>query len=177
MSPWNPRPLPSTPIKAEPQAHVLYLCLLWPYYVVPGVVWFPGLVSNLLSLSSHQVVSDSLQPQGLQHARPPYPSPSPSVCPSSCPSNGWCHPTVSSSVTFFSFCLQSFPTSGSFPVSDSLHQVAKGLELQLVSNKASIFSKYPDGCCWRMSCSHKNHKGWSCPTLVISKLRLASSPS
>ena len=45
-----------------------------------------------------------------------YPSPSLEVCPSSCPLNWWCHPTISSSVALFSFCLQSFPASGSFPM-------------------------------------------------------------
>ena len=69
-----------------------------------------------LSLFSHQVVSDSLRPRGLQHTRLLCPSPSPRVCPSSCPLNQWCHPTISSSLTLF-FCLLSFPASGSFPVS------------------------------------------------------------
>ena len=64
-------------------------------------------------LFSCSVVSDSLWPCGLQHARPPCPSLSPGVCPSSCPLNQWCPPTISSSVTLFSFCLQSFPASGS----------------------------------------------------------------
>ena len=48
----------------------------------------------------------------------------------SCPSNSWYHPTISSSVNLFSSCLQSFPASGSFPMSQFLHQVAKVLELQ-----------------------------------------------
>ena len=69
----------------------------------------------LLLLFSHQVVSNSLWPHGLQHTRLPCPSPSPRVCPSSCPLNRWCHPTISSSVALFS-CLQSFPSSGSFPM-------------------------------------------------------------
>ena len=56
-------------------------------------------------------------PHGLQHARLPCPSPSPEVCPSSCPLTWWCHSTISSSVAPFSFCLQSFPASQSFPVS------------------------------------------------------------
>jgi len=68
-------------------------------------------------LFSHQVVSDSSWPHGLQHAGLPCPSPSPVVCPSSCPLSQWCHPTISLSVALFSFCLQSFPASGSFPVS------------------------------------------------------------
>ena len=66
---------------------------------------------------SRSVVSDSLQPHGLQHARPPCPSPTPRACSHSCPSSQWCHPTISSSVVPFSTCLQSFPTSESFPVS------------------------------------------------------------
>ena len=53
---------------------------------------------------------------GLQHARLPCTWPSPGICPSSHPLNWWCHPTISSSASLFSFCLQSFPTSGSFPV-------------------------------------------------------------
>ena len=56
-------------------------------------------------------------PHGLQHARLPCPSLSPRVCSSSRPLRQWCHPTVSSSVIPFSSCLQSFPASGSFPVS------------------------------------------------------------
>ena len=71
----------------------------------------------LLLLFSHSVVSDSLQPHGLQHARPPCPSPSPGVCSNSCPLNWWCHPTISSSVIPFSSRLQYFPASGSSPMS------------------------------------------------------------
>ena len=54
---------------------------------------------------------------GMHHARPPCPSPTPKACSNSCPSSKWCHPTISSSVVPFSSCLQSFPASGSFPVS------------------------------------------------------------
>ena len=61
-------------------------------------------------------MSDCLQAHRLQHARLPCPSPSPVVCPNSCPLSQWCHPIISSSVFPFSFCLQSFPASGSFPV-------------------------------------------------------------
>ena len=66
---------------------------------------------------SCSVVSDSLQPHGLQHSRPPCPSPTPGVYSNSCPSSQWIHPTISSSVVPFSSCLQSFPASGSFPIS------------------------------------------------------------
>ena len=59
-------------------------------------------------------MSDSLQPNGLQHARLPCPLPSPRACSNSCLLSWWCYPTISSSVIPFSSCLQSFPASGSF---------------------------------------------------------------
>ena len=62
-------------------------------------------------------VSNSLWTHGLQHARPPCPSQTPGDYSNSCPLSWWCHPTISSSVVPFSSCLQSFPASGSFPVS------------------------------------------------------------
>ena len=66
---------------------------------------------------SHSVVYDFLPPHGLQHARPPCLSPTLRAYSNSCPLSQWCHPTISSSVVTFSFCLQSFPASGSFPMS------------------------------------------------------------
>ena len=66
---------------------------------------------------SCSVMSDSSQPHGLQHARLPCPSPTPKACSNSCPSSRGCHSTISSSVIPFSSCLQSFPASGSFPMS------------------------------------------------------------
>ena len=66
---------------------------------------------------SRSVVSNYLWPHKLQHARPPCPSPTPGVHPNPCPLSRWCHPTISSSVIPFSSCLQSFPASASFPVS------------------------------------------------------------
>ena len=89
--------------------HCAYESLLWP--------WNPFLMCSVtykLSLFSHSVVSNSLRPHGLQHARLPCPSPSPGAGSNSCPSSQWCHPTISSSVVPFSSCLQSFLVSGSF---------------------------------------------------------------
>ena len=63
------------------------------------------------------IVTDSLQAHELQHARPPYPSPTPRVYSNSCPWSRWCHPTISSSVFPFSSGLQTFPASGSFQMS------------------------------------------------------------
>ena len=69
--------------------------------------------NNSNSQFSHSVMSDSLRPHELQHARPPCPSPTPGVHPNPFPLSRWCHPTISSSVIPFS-CPQSFPASGSF---------------------------------------------------------------
>ena len=72
---------------------------------------------SFLPQFSCSVISDSLWPHGLQHTRLPCPSPTPRAYSNSCPSHQWCHPTISSSVIPFSSCLQSFPASGSFPMS------------------------------------------------------------
>ena len=66
---------------------------------------------------SCSVISTSLRPHGLQHASLPCPSPSPGVCSNPCPLSRWCHPTTSSSVVRFSSCLQPFPASESFSMS------------------------------------------------------------
>ena len=66
---------------------------------------------------SHSVLSDSLQHHRLQHAKLPCPSPTLGACSNSCPFSQWCHPTISSSVIPFSSSFQSFPASGSFPMS------------------------------------------------------------
>ena len=80
---------------------VLFLCLV--FIATSASVQF-----------SHWVVSNSLWPHGLQHARLPCPSPTPKAYSNSHPSSQWCHPTISSSVVPFFSCLQSFPTLGSF---------------------------------------------------------------
>ena len=68
------------------------------------------------SVQSHSCVQ-LIRSHGLQHARPPCPSPTPGLYSNSCPMSQWCHPTISSSVFPFSSHLQSFPASGSFPMS------------------------------------------------------------
>ena len=86
---------------------------------------------------SHSVMSNSLWPHGLQHTRPPCLSPTPRPCSNSCPLSQWCHPSISSSVIPFSSCLQSFPASGSFPVS---HLFASGGQSIGVPASASVLS-------------------------------------
>ena len=80
-------------------------------------------------------MSNSLRPGELQHARPPCPSPTPGVYPNSCPLSWWCHLTISSSVVPFSYCPQSLPAWGSFPVSQLF---ASGGQSIGVSASASV---------------------------------------
>ena len=80
-------------------------------------------------------MSDSLQPHGLQHVRPPCPTPTPRVYSNSCPLSQWCHPAISSSVIPFSSCLRCFPASGSFPMSQFF---ASGGQSIGVSASASV---------------------------------------
>ena len=84
---------------------------------------------------SHSVVSNSLQPHGLQHARPPCPSPTPRVYSDSWPSSWWCHPTISSSVVPCSSLLYSFTASESFQMSQFF---ASGGQSIGVSASASV---------------------------------------
>ena len=84
---------------------------------------------------SHSVISDSLQPRGLQHARLPCPSPTPGAYSNSCPLSQWCHPISSSFVISFSSHLQSFPASGSFPLTKFF---ASGDQSIGVSDSASV---------------------------------------
>ena len=88
---------------------------------------------DICQFSSVAVMSDSLQPHGLQHARLPCPSPTHRAC--SCPLSWWCHPTISSSVVPFSSRLQSFPASGSFQMSQFF---ASGGQSIGVSASASV---------------------------------------
>ena len=89
---------------------------------------------------SHSVVSDSLRPHGLQHARLPCPSPTPGVYSNSCPSSQWCHPTISSSVSPFFSLLQSSPASGSFPVSQFFVCIRWPMELQRAGQDWATFT-------------------------------------
>ena len=83
---------------------------------------------------SRSVMSDSLQPRGVQQARPPCPSPTPRVYSNSCPLSRWCYPTISSSVIPFSY-FQSFPASGSFQMSQFFTSGGQSIG---VSDSASV---------------------------------------
>ena len=91
---------------------------------------------KLLLLLSCWVLSDSLWPHGLQHIRLPSVSPSPGACSNSCPLSQWCHSTISSPVVPFSSCLQSFPASGSFLMSQRFTSGGQSIG---ASASASVF--------------------------------------
>ena len=85
---------------------------------------------------SRSVVADFLWPHGLQHTRLPSPLPTPRACSNSCPLSWWCYPTISSSVIPFFSCLQSFPASGSFPMSQFFASGGQSFE---ASASVSVF--------------------------------------
>ena len=94
---------------------------------------------------SCSVVSDSLQPRGLQHVRLPCPSPTPGTYSNSCPLSRWCHPTISSSVLHFSSCLQSLPASGSFPMSGLFISGGQGIGVSTSVLPMNIQDWFPLG--------------------------------
>ena len=109
----------------SPWPHCPHFCkdtcvLIRPTSPTPATVQF-----------SHSVMSDPLWPRGLQHTRPPCPSPTPGVYSNSCPLSRWCHWTVASSVIPFSSAFNLSQHQGLFRWLSSLHQVAKVLEFQL----------------------------------------------
>ena len=95
---------------------------------------------------SCSVVSDSLWPYGLQHAKPPCPSPTPRVYPNSCPLRRWCHPTISSSIVPFSFCPQSSQHQGLFQwVGFSHHSQSIGVSASALVLPVNIQDWFPLG--------------------------------
>ena len=123
--------------RGDQQQRFVILLIFPEWKVGTSLSWDPG-----CKLFSRSVVSNSLQPHGLQHARPPCPSPTPRVCSNSCPSSWRCHPTISSSVVPFSYCPQSFPASGSFPMS---WLFASGGQSIGASASAPVFPMKPSG--------------------------------
>ena len=113
-----------------------------PGAVIWDQVYGAGSHQSSSAVFSHSVMSDSLGPHGLQQARLPYLSLSPGVHSNSCPSSWWCHPTTSSSATPFSSCPQSFPASGSFPMSQLFISGDQSIE---ASVSASVLPKNIQG--------------------------------
>ena len=132
------------------------------YHILLYVIYFRKKDSVQFSCS---VMSDSLRPHELQHARPPCPSPTPGVYPNSCPMSWWCHPAISSSVIPFSSCPQSLPASGSFPMSQLF---TWGCQSIGVSASASVL---------QMNTQDWSPLGWTVWTSLQSRDSQESSPT
>ena len=136
---------------------------------VLGIEFKKGAMQNVHQFSSVSQLCPTLQPPGLRHARLSCPSPTPGACSSSCPLSWWCHPTISSSVIPFC-CPQSFPTSGSFPMSrlftsggQSIIASASSLVLPM-----SIQSWFPLGLTGLISLQSKELlRNWWCTKLIL----------
>ena len=101
----------------ELSQEITFGCIKCTYHIFTVCRRFLKFLFLKLQFSSGAQLSNSLRPRGLQHARPPCPSPTPGVYTNSCPLSWWCHLTISSSIVPSSSCLQSFPASGSFQMS------------------------------------------------------------
>ena len=127
--------------------------------------------THILLLFIHSILSNSLQPYGLQHTRPPCPSPSPGACSNSCPLSQWCHPPISFSVAPFSSCPQSFPASGSFPM--SLLFLSGGQSIGVSASTSvlpmNIQDWFPLGWTGWISCSPRDSQE-SSPTLQFKRI-------
>ena len=97
---------------------------------------------------SCSVMSNSLRPHELQHARPPCPSPTPGVHTNSCPLSRWCHPTISPSIIPFSSCPQSFPESGSFQMSQLF--ASGGQSIGVLASTSVLPNEHPGLISFRM---------------------------
>ena len=113
---WQPQNFPGFISYSPMRIYLVALKITWIFSIL-GQCKTQNLYPRDSTLFSHSVISNSLWPHGLQHARLPWPSPSPGVCSNSCPLTWWCHPIISSFVAPFFSCPQPFLVSGSFPMS------------------------------------------------------------
>ena len=133
------RGLGSIPDQGTKILHAVWHSQIFFFFIKVVTIWGDGYVNYLdhsdyltmYQFSSAAQSCPNLPPHGLQHARLPCPSPTPRACSNSCPSSWWCHPTIWPSVVSFSSCLQSFPTSGSFPMSQFFTSGGQSIEFQL----------------------------------------------
>ena len=130
------------------------------------------MVNTSLKCSSVQfsgsVMSNSLWPHGLQHARLPCPSPTLGTSSNSCPLSQWCHPTISSSVLPFSSCLQSFPALGSFPMSQFFSSGGQSIGVSVLASvlPMNIQDWFPLGWTGWISLQSKGLSRILCNTIV-----------
>ena len=142
-------------------------------YYIPSVNKWDSKIKAHCHLSiqfSHSVVSDSLPPHGLQQARLPCPSLTPRACSDSCPSSWWCHPAISSSVVPFSSCLQPFPASGCFPLSQFFASGGQGIGASASVLPVNIQDWFPLGWTGWISLQSKGHSRIFSSTIVLANM-------
>ena len=110
---------------------------------------------------SHSVMTDSLRPHELQHARPPCPSPAPRVHPNPCPLSQWYHPAISTSVVPFSSCPQSFPASRSFQMSQLFTSGGKSVGVSASSSVLPMNTQDWSPLGWTGLISYWSPLGWT----------------
>ena len=126
---------------------------------------------------SPSVVSNSFRPHGLQHTRPPCPSPTPGVYSNSCPMSQWCRSTISSSVVPFSSCLQSFLSSGAFQMSQLF--TSGGQSIGVSASTSGLLMNIQD---WSplgltdLISLHSKRLSWVFSNITIQKHQFFSSP-
>ena len=118
--------------------------------------WFPSIVAILFSC---WVVSTSLWPHRLQYVRVLCPPLSPGVCSNLCPLSGWCHPPSHPLLPLFSFCLQSFPAIGSFPVSQVFTSGAQNIGVSVSASVFPMNHKEASSQCQLLL--HSSHRPWT----------------
>ena len=129
---------------------------------------------------SLSVVSNSFQPHGLQHARPPCPTQTSVVYSNSCPLSRWCHPTTSSSVVPFSSCLRSFPTSGYFQMSQLFASDGRSIGISASTSvlPMNIQDWFPLGwTCWTSLQSKGLSRVWQFKSINSLALSFLYSPT
>ena len=146
---------------------IIHIRVSSPFLPTPFFRW-SFLLRTIHFQFSSSVVSDSLWPHEPQHARPPCPSPTPGVYPNSCPLSWWCHLTISFSVVPFSSCLQSFPTSGSFQMSQLFAPSGQSIGVSASTSvlPMNIKDKFPLGWTGRISLQSKGFSRVFSSTIV-----------
>ena len=152
--------------------------MCWVYSWKP-IYKYIGCLNVLLGsiVASCSVVSDTLQPHELQPARLPCLSPSPRVCSDSCPLSRWRHPTISSSVIPFSSCLQPFPASGSFPMSQYFSSGSQSTEASASVLPMNIQYWFPLGLTGLTSSQSRGLSRVFCNTTVQKHQLFSTQPS
>ena len=138
-----------------------------------AVIWEGGYLFQFSSVQS--VISDTLKPHGLQHARPPSPSPTPRVYPNSCPLSQRCHPTILSSAVPFSSCSQSFPASGSFKTSQFFSSGGQSIRVSASTSVLLMYTQDWSPLGWTGSISLQSKDSWETLKSLLQHHRLKVS--